>query len=160
MVGGGGPHYGIIVTSTSGAGWELTLDQVVVEMFDFAAPRIGILVENTTFHQIRLQDVFIAGPAENAPMTGVRVSNGSISLDRARIFATPTLRPFPTAIAVQLVAGATATVERSALRSSGAFAEVAAGSTLRIAHTLLEGSLVGTVACFSNYDPAFAPANC
>lgn len=159
---GGGHVYGVMLLKTTALAVVVTLDQVDIDLLDLGPTRTGILVDADN-SWITLQDLRIGAVADLASATGLRVNGGTVALERVKLRLVGGIPPSSSsATALQMTGTSNVMVERSWLRAQGGvFADVGGGSaTLRIATSMIEGSLSGSATCFANYSPSFMAASC
>jgi hypothetical protein len=89
---------------------------------------------------------------------GVQVTDADVTIERVAVSAPPgaLYREPLTALGSSVVR-----VRNSSLLGTGSFAAAAAvGATLRIANSLLDGTLSNVTTCIQSYDANFAPVSC
>jgi hypothetical protein len=153
-------HHGVRITA-AGSDHPLVLENVEVRVnanFNSAATLVGVSVGGSGLQQVVLRDAVIS--ASGFDVTGLRISGVAASLDRARVSAFGPALASPTALSV--IGSNGVLVENSALQTSAGGSAVAhsGGGTVRIASSLLDGSLTGTTSCFGTYGPTMAQVVC
>ena len=153
-------HYGVRIPA-GGTDHPLVLDNVEVRAsatFNSAAVLIGVSAGGSAHQQVVLRDAVISGIGSD--VTGLRITDVAARLDRVRVSAFSGTAASLTALSVNNTDGVL--VENSALQTSAGGTAVAhtGGGTVRIASSLLDGSITGTTSCFGTYGPTMLPVAC
>jgi len=137
------------------------LDNVEVRAnagFGSSSRAVGVALGGSVAHEVLLRDVSISAGGPDA--VGLLVGDIGVRMDRTRISAFGTALAPPTALSVTSTTGML--IENGALQAipAGRAIDQAAGGTLRIATSLLDGSITGTTSCFATYGPTMGPVAC
>lgn len=156
--------YGVLIASTTSTSYALMLDNVAIDSLDLGNESIGISATGAPSASMLFRDVRFTHAANLNRAGAFRLIDAAASIDRASVFiAQGTSPPSPPGSLALLIDGSSVvTVERSSLRvPGGAYANLGTpAATLRIANTLLDGTLLGAASCVYNYGPTFAPVTC
>ena len=139
----------------------LVLENVEVRAsasFASSARLIGVSLSGVPQQQVVLRDVDISSVGPDA--IGLGIANVGVRLDRARVSTIGTALSTLTALSVNNALGVL--VENSALQTSAGGTAVAntGSGTVRIASSLVDGSITGTTSCFGAYGPNMSAVAC
>ena len=158
---GGAPVNVGLRVEGGGQDHPLVLDDVEVRStasFESTARVTAVSLAGSLAHRVLLRDVTLSASGPDA--VGLHVADVGVTLDRAKVTASGVAQSSLTALLVANTIGML--IQNSVLQASpgGRAVLQAAGGTLRIATSLLDGSITATTSCFGNYGPTMGAVPC